>query len=73
MLAVSLRRPVFWLVARPELKSFADLKEKAMGTTTLGGSQHTAGVRMLRRAGLNPDKDVTVVLGATCRRSCKRW
>ena len=63
VLAVSLRRPVFWLVARPELKSFSDLKGKVMGTTTLGGSQHTAGIRMLRRAGLNPDKDVTVVLG----------
>ncbi len=63
MLAVSLRRPVFWLVTRPELKSFADLKGKVMGTTTFGGSQHTAGIRMLRRAGLNPDKDVTVVLG----------
>ena len=63
VLAVSLRRPVFWLVTRPELKSFAELKGKVMGTTTLGGSQHTAGVRMLRRAGLNPDKDLTVVLG----------
>jgi NitT/TauT family transport system substrate-binding protein len=63
VLAVSLRRPVFWLVTRPELKSFSDIKGKVMGTTTLGGSQHTAGVRMLRRAGLNPDKDVTVVLG----------
>ena len=63
VLAVSLRRPIFWLVSRPELKSFADLKGKVMGTTTLGGSQHTAGVRLLRRAGLNPDKDLTVVLG----------
>ena len=63
VLAVSLRRPVFWLVARPELKTFADLKGKVVGTTTLGGSQHTAGIRMLRKAGLNPDKDVTVVLG----------
>ena len=63
VLAVSLRRPVFWLVTRPEIKSFADLKGKVMGTTTLGGSQHTAGIRMLRRAGLNPDKDLTVVLG----------
>lgn len=63
VLAVSLRRPVFWLVSRPELKTVADLKGKVLGTTTLGGSQHTAGVRMLRRAGLNPDKDVTVVLG----------
>lgn len=62
VLAVSLRRPLFWLVSRPELKSFADLKGKVMGTTTLGGSQHTAGVRLLRRAGLNPEKDVTVVL-----------
>lgn len=61
-LAVSLRRPLFWLVSRPELKSFRDLKGKVIGTTTLGGSQHTAGIRMLRRAGLDPDKDVTVVL-----------
>jgi NitT/TauT family transport system substrate-binding protein len=63
VLAVSLRRPVFWLVSRPELKSFNDLKGKVMGTTTIGGSQHTAGVRLLRKAGLNPDKDLTVVLG----------
>jgi len=63
VLAVSLRRPVFWLVTRPELKSVGDLKGKVVGTTTLGGSQHTAGIRMLRRAGLNPERDVTVVLG----------
>jgi NitT/TauT family transport system substrate-binding protein len=63
VLAVSLRRPIFWLVTRPEVKSFADVRGKVMGTTTLGGSQHTAGIRMLRRAGLNPDRDVTVVLG----------
>jgi len=63
VLAVGMTRPVFWLVTRPELKTFADLRGKVMGTTTLGGSQHTAGIRMLRKAGLNPDKDVTVVLG----------
>lgn len=62
VLAVSLRRPLFWLVTRPELKSFHDLKGRVIGTTTLGGSQHTAGIRMLRKAGLDPDKDVTVVL-----------
>lgn len=63
VLAISLRRPLFWLVTRPELKSFSDLKGKVMGTTTIGGSQHTAGIRMLRKAGLNPEKDVTTVLG----------
>jgi NitT/TauT family transport system substrate-binding protein len=62
VLAVSLRRPLFWLVSRTELKSFSDLKGKVVGTTTIGGSQHTAGIRMLRKAGLDPDKDVTVVL-----------
>jgi NitT/TauT family transport system substrate-binding protein len=62
VLAVSLRRPVFWLVSRPDLKTFADLKGKVMGTTTLGGSQHTAGIRLLRKNGLDPEKDVTTVL-----------
>ena len=62
VLAVSLRRPLFWLVSRPELKSFSDLKGKVMGTTTFGGSQHTAGIRLLKKAGLDPDKDITVVL-----------
>lgn len=63
VLAISLRRPLFWLVSSPELKAFGDLKGKVMGTTTRGGSQHTAGIRMLRKGGLNPDKDVTTVLG----------
>jgi NitT/TauT family transport system substrate-binding protein len=61
VLAVSLIRPLFWLVTRPELKTFADLKGKVAGTTTRGGSQHTAGIRMLRRAGIDPDKDITVM------------
>jgi hypothetical protein len=36
---------VFWLVSRPELKSYSDLKGKVMGTTTLGGSHHSSGIR----------------------------
>jgi ABC-type nitrate/sulfonate/bicarbonate transport system substrate-binding protein len=62
ILAVNLQSPLFWLVTRPELKSFSDLKGKVMGTTSFGGVQHLAGLRMLRRGGLNPDQDVTVVL-----------
>src|SRR5258706_8017911 len=34
VLAVSLRRPVFWLVSRPELKTFADLKGKGTSVST---------------------------------------
>ena len=57
ILAVNLQSPLFWLVARPELKSFSDLKGKVMGTTSFGGVQHLAGLRMLRKGGLNPEKD----------------
>lgn len=59
---MNLQSPLFWLVTRPELKSFSELKGKVMGTTSFGGVQHLAGLRMLRRGGLNPDRDVTVVL-----------
>lgn len=59
----SLKKNLFWLVTRPEIKSVSELKGKIFGTTTLGGSQHLAAVRFLQRAGLHPDKDITVVVG----------
>jgi NitT/TauT family transport system substrate-binding protein len=62
IIAVNLQSPLFWLVSRPELKTFADLRGKVMGTTSFGGVQHLAGLRMLRRGGLNPEKDVTVIV-----------
>jgi NitT/TauT family transport system substrate-binding protein len=62
VLAVNLQSPQFWLVTRPELKSFSELKGKVMGTTSFGGVQHLAGLRMLRRGGLNPEEDITVIL-----------
>lgn len=62
ILAVNLQSPLFWLVTRPELKTFNDLKGRVMGTTSFGGVQHLAGMRMLRKGGLNPEKDVTVIL-----------
>jgi NitT/TauT family transport system substrate-binding protein len=62
ILAVNLQSPLFWLVTRPPLKSFSDLKGKVMGTTSFGGVQHLAGLRMLRRGGLNPEEDITVIL-----------
>jgi ABC-type nitrate/sulfonate/bicarbonate transport system substrate-binding protein len=62
ILAVNLQSPLFWLVTRPELKSFSELKGKVLGTTSFGGVQHLAGLRMLRRGGLNPEEDITVIL-----------
>lgn len=63
ILTVSLKRNLFWLVARGNIKSIAGLKNKVLGTTTLGGAQHTAAARLLRKGGLDPEKDITVVVG----------
>src|SRR5574341_1133398 len=59
----SLKKNLFWLVTKPEIKHVAELKGKIFGTTTLGGSQHLAAVRFLQKAGLDPDKDITVLIG----------
>ncbi|HXT53688.1 MAG TPA: ABC transporter substrate-binding protein [Candidatus Eisenbacteria bacterium] len=63
ILTVSLKRNLFWLVARPGITSISQLKGKILGTTTFGGSQHTAATRLLRKGGVDPDKDLTVVVG----------
>lgn len=62
VLAVNLKRPLFWLVTRPEFKSIKDLKGKIFGTTTFGGAQHMATARLLRKGGLDPEKDITVIV-----------
>ncbi len=62
VLAVNQKLPLFYLVARPELKTFADLKGKTMAVTTFGGSQQLAGYHMLRKGGLDPAKENTTVI-----------
>ncbi len=59
----SLKKNLFWLVTKPDVKALGELKGKIFGTTTLGGAQHLAGLRFLQKAGLDPDKDITVVVG----------
>ena len=59
--SVTLRRPLFWLVSRPEYKSVKELKGKIIGIVTVGGSQHTAARRLLSLGGLDPDKDITAI------------
>ena len=60
-LSVTLRRPLFWLISRPEYKAVKDLKGKIMGVVTVGGSQHTAARRLIALGGLDPDKDLTML------------
>jgi NitT/TauT family transport system substrate-binding protein len=61
VVAVTLRRPLYWLVVRPEYRSIKDLKGKVLGISTIGGSQHNRAKAMLAMGGLDPDKDITSV------------
>jgi NitT/TauT family transport system substrate-binding protein len=61
VISVTLRRPLFFLVARPEYKSIKDLKGKNLGIVTFGGSQHTTAKRMFALHGLNADKELTAI------------
>ncbi len=61
VVSVTLRRPLFFLVGRPEYGSIKELRGKTMGIVTFGGSQHTTAKRMLALGGLNADKELTSI------------
>ncbi len=49
----STNRIAYWLMARPELKSLQDLKQKRIGVTGLGGTSHVALTFALEKQGFN--------------------
>jgi len=56
--------PVY-LIARPEIKSAAEIKGKATAVTRLGSTTHFYLRAALRNVGVDPEKDVTILqLGA---------
>lgn len=63
VVSVSLRRPIFWLVTRPEFRSVKELKGKTLGTATINGSQHMAARKLISLGGLDPDKEIITVAG----------
>jgi ABC-type nitrate/sulfonate/bicarbonate transport system substrate-binding protein len=61
VVTVTLRRPLYWLVVRSELRSIKELKGKTAAVSSVGGSQQLRAKGMLAAGGLDPDKDVTYV------------
>jgi NitT/TauT family transport system substrate-binding protein len=49
------------IVARPEIKTTAELKGKKIGVTRIGSNSHYFVVQALRRAGLDAARDVTIL------------
>ena len=49
------------IVAKPEIKTTAELKGKKIGVTRIGSNSHYFAVQALRRAGLDASRDVTII------------
>ena len=59
----------YWLVSRPEIRSPEQLKQKIIGVLALGGTAFVVARFALRKLGLNPDKDVSMLaVGGTPER-----
>jgi NitT/TauT family transport system substrate-binding protein len=54
-------KPSFWLMARPEIKTMADLKNKIIGITAIGSSTDTLARYLVRKNGLTPDREVAFI------------
>jgi len=54
-------KPSFWLVAKPEIRSMADLKGKIIGITAIGSSTDTLARFLLTKNGLTPDREVALI------------
>jgi NitT/TauT family transport system substrate-binding protein len=63
-LAVLTEKPLHHIVARPEIKSMADLRGKRIGTQRIGGSDHLAAEAILQAKGLDLKEVQFVTLGA---------
>jgi NitT/TauT family transport system substrate-binding protein len=48
-----------YLVTGPKIKRVEELKGKKFGISSFGGTPHSEAVMILRKHGMNPDKDVT--------------
>jgi ABC-type nitrate/sulfonate/bicarbonate transport system substrate-binding protein len=63
--------PIYSLIVRPEIKSFADLKGKTLGLSTPGDTITLSAVRLLGAKGLKAaDYQAKVVVGTPARFAC---
>lgn len=61
----SLRSPLYFLMAKPQLKSVQDLKGKIIGISSFGGATEVSTRIGLRHYGLDPEREVTMILIGT--------
>ena len=60
-ISTTIRAPFFSLAASPQFKSVKDLKGKIIGVNAIGGTNHGSARMVLQNAGVDPDREVTLV------------
>ena len=66
---ICFNRPMHWLYAKPEIKDVNGLKGKKIGVSAVGSSSHFLVQEILKRHGLDPVRDVTILgVGTTANR-----
>ena len=61
MFGTMVRVPAFYIMALPEIKSVEDLRGKSVGVTRFGSSTDFTMRYVLRKQGLEPGRDVTLI------------
>jgi ABC-type nitrate/sulfonate/bicarbonate transport system substrate-binding protein len=61
MIGALAKVPAFYIMALPEIKSIEDLRGKSVAVTRFGSSTDFTMRYLLRKHGINPDRDVTMV------------
>src|SRR5947207_7431164 len=61
MFGALVKVPAFYIMALPEIKSIEDLRGKSVGVTRFGSSTDFTMRYVLRKQGLEPGKDVTLI------------
>jgi NitT/TauT family transport system substrate-binding protein len=65
LVLIALKKGVYYLIVRPEIKDIHDLKGKKLGVATLRGADHLVAEELLRAKGFNPAQLQPVGLGDT--------
>jgi NitT/TauT family transport system substrate-binding protein len=63
LILVALKKGVYFLIVRPEIKDIQDLKGKKLGVATVRGADHLVAEELLRSKGFDPAQVQQVTLG----------
>ncbi|MGZ8489550.1 MAG: ABC transporter substrate-binding protein [Candidatus Binatia bacterium] len=69
LVLVALKKGVYYLVTRPEIKNVQELKGKKLGIATIRGTDSIVAEELLRSKGFNPAQLQQIVIGDTALRA----